>query len=101
MSPLTTALKCPHHANGYYGIESEKGAEVPSVKDNNNGKITLKKARNLLELCNRQTKRLEKKRSVNEPRVCHGTYTVVLEGKAVSGTGQHQHKNLKNYLRTD
>ncbi|GAI08243.1 unnamed protein product, partial [marine sediment metagenome] len=33
MSPLTAVLKCPHYEKGHYSNESERKAEVPSVKD--------------------------------------------------------------------
>ena len=35
MSPLTAVLKCPHYEKGYFNNESEREAEVPSVKDGN------------------------------------------------------------------
>jgi len=33
MSPLTAVLKCPHYEKGHCSNESEREAEVPSVKD--------------------------------------------------------------------
>ena len=33
MSPLTAVLKCPHYEKGYFNNESEREAEVPSLKD--------------------------------------------------------------------
>jgi len=35
MSPLTAVLKCPYYEKGHYSNESERAAEVPSVKDGN------------------------------------------------------------------
>ena len=33
MSPLTAVLKCPHYGKGHCSNESEREAEVPSVRD--------------------------------------------------------------------
>jgi len=37
MSPLTAVLKCPHYEKGYFNNESERAAEVPSLKDGGRG----------------------------------------------------------------
>jgi transposase len=61
LSPLTALLKCPHYEKGHYCNESERKAEVSSLKDGLEGKTTLRQASRVMEVSYRHAKRLKKR----------------------------------------